>query len=119
MNAEKYTTDDLKISGIHLVSRYCRQCEMDQMIAFIIMLSSKIPSLQWAQIKSVYYDSQSQTAVIDFHNGKNSNDDLMQFLPPPILDAILDAARETINQFEWDGLIEHGFEDLEEAGGEI
>jgi hypothetical protein len=108
-DTRKHTTDDVDFGGIKLMSRYGRKYEADQMTAFVVMLGSKIP-LRMSQIKQVFYDSQAQMATIEFHGGKDSfNDHPWMFLPEHVEQAILNAARQTINQFAWGGYVEHGF----------
>ena len=51
-------------------------------------------------VSSVFYDSNSCCCYFEF------SEDVKEF--SPIADEILDIARETISQFEWFGLIDHG-----------
>jgi hypothetical protein len=105
---------DINIEGITLMSRYGRQYEIDQMITFVALLSSRI-SLEQTQIKEIFIDSKSSMTIFFFHDGQDSTNDCLQdFLPPPVCMAIYGSAKEALNQFEWNGVVEHGFDFLKE-----
>jgi hypothetical protein len=108
-DTKKYTTPDMNIGCIDLMSRYRQKYEADQMAVFVSVLGGMSP-LSMSQNKMVFYDSSGQVAHFEFEGGQSTwSDSPWRFLTEHVVRAILEAARQKINQFVWEGFIEHGF----------
>ena len=90
-------TDSLVAFGIPLSTRYGRASEMVEMINFAQALAEA--GLE-RNIKRVFYDSKADLCDIEFHDSNLRYTDTDE--------AMLRAAKETIGQFTWHGMVQHG-----------
>jgi len=83
--------------GIEISSRDNRESQIQEMANFAE--ASYERSLA-SYVKSLFYDSKSNCCSFEFIQGVDQYG--------PIAGELLEIARETIGQFEWFGVIEHG-----------
>ena len=95
--AEPVPYDESVGYGIQISSRYDRESEIQEMVNFV---DAAQKTGLTPYVTSLFYDTKSCCCTIELADGVD------QF--SPIADGILDLARETIGQFDWFGVVEHG-----------
>lgn len=83
--------------GIPLITRHAKARELAEMLAFANLAARRDLA---HHLKEVFYDSNSCCCSFKFHGRLNIGDTAEREL--------LEAAKETISQFEWFGSIHHG-----------
>lgn len=87
----------LSAFGIELRSRYGQAHEIIELIAFAqACAKNKVANY----VSSAFYDSKACMCSFEFIPGVREGD--------TVADAILEAALETIGQFDWFGIVQHG-----------
>ncbi|MGS5088239.1 hypothetical protein ACVC7V_17285 [Hydrogenophaga sp. A37] len=83
--------------GIPVSTRYGRSGEMVEMVEFAEALAKE--RLE-GYVKNVFYDSKADICDIEFTDSRLQG--------TPVDDAMLAAAKKTISQFTWHGIVQHG-----------
>lgn len=83
--------------GIEVSTRYGDASELVEMIEFAEALAK---GRLEKYVKSVFYDSKADICNIELTDNRLRG--------TPIDDAMLDAAKRTLSQFTWHGIVQHG-----------
>ena len=91
------TEGSMTACGINICTRHGKANELAEMLNFCVAASRA--NLE-SKVVSLFYDSNSCSCSFELASAVDPYDDDGK--------AILEIARQTIAQFEWDGLVEHG-----------
>jgi hypothetical protein len=97
MRESNVSVDSLNAYGINISTRHGKAYELAEMLNFCVAIAKK--ELQ-SRVVSLFYDSNSCCCNFELCPSVEQFDE--------VADEILNTALETIGQFEWFGIIEHG-----------
>ena len=95
--SQQVEPSELVAFGITISSRYGDASELIEMMRFAEMVAQKKVS---HYVRRVFYDTKANYCNIELDATVQRDD--------PVASAILDAATETISQFDWFGTVQHG-----------
>jgi len=100
------SADSMTAFGISVMTRYGKADELVEMINF-----AKLAALEGLHtlVKEVFYDSQASLCTIELF------DESLWLTAQGI--ALRSCAAKSIRQFQWDGVINHGLDLLEDDSG--